>query len=34
VDSGLYLIKSDPWFRNLKGDPRYKPFLRKMSLPE
>ncbi len=34
VDSGLYLIKSDPWFKNLKGDPRYEAFLTAASLPE
>jgi hypothetical protein len=33
-DSGLYLIKADPFFGKLKGDPRYKAFLRKMNLPE
>ena len=33
-DSGLYLIKSDPFFKNLHGDPRYKAFLRRMNLPE
>jgi hypothetical protein len=30
----LYLIKGDPFFKNLDGDPRYKAFLRKMNLPE
>jgi len=29
----LYLIKSDPWVKNLEGNPRYKAFLRKMHLP-
>jgi TolB-like protein/Flp pilus assembly protein TadD len=33
-DSGLYLIKVDPFFKTLKGDSRYKAFLRKMKLPE
>ena len=33
-DSVLYLIKCDPFFNKLKGDPRYKAFLRKMKLPE
>jgi TolB-like protein/Flp pilus assembly protein TadD len=33
-DTGLFLIKSDPFFKNLNGDPRYKAFLRKMKLPE
>jgi len=33
-DAGLYLIKSDPFFKNHKDDPRYKAFLRKMNLPE
>ena len=33
-DIYLWLIKGDPLFRNLDGDPRYKAFLRKMNLPE
>jgi TolB-like protein len=33
-DEDLFLIKDDPLFRNLEADPRYKPFLRKMNLPE
>jgi tetratricopeptide (TPR) repeat protein len=33
-DTGLFLIKYDPFFKNLKGDPRYKAFLHKMNLPE
>jgi TolB-like protein/DNA-binding winged helix-turn-helix (wHTH) protein/Flp pilus assembly protein TadD len=33
-DTVLYLIKGDPFFKNLKGDPRYKAFLRRMNLPE
>lgn len=33
-DSGLYLIKGDPFFKNLQADPRYKAFLHKMNLPE
>jgi len=32
-DAGLYLIKADPFFVNLKNDPRYKALLRKMNLP-
>jgi hypothetical protein len=32
-DIFLWLIKGDPLFRNLDGDPRYKAFLRKMNLP-
>lgn len=33
-DIFLWLIKGDPLFKNLYGDPRYKTFLRKMNLPE
>jgi TolB-like protein len=33
-DEDLYLIKDDPLFKNLDGDPRYKAFLQKMNLPE
>jgi TolB-like protein/tetratricopeptide (TPR) repeat protein len=33
-DEDLYVIKGDPLFKNLEGDPRYKAFLRKMNLPE
>jgi hypothetical protein len=33
-DPELNLIKSDPFFKNLKGDPRYKAFLHRMNLPE
>jgi len=33
-DTGLRMIKSNPFFKNLKGDPRYKAFLRRMNLPE
>jgi TolB-like protein len=33
-DIYLWLIKGDPLFSNLEGDPRYKTFLRKMNLPE
>jgi TolB-like protein/predicted Zn-dependent protease len=33
-DIFLWLIKGDPLFRNLEGDPRYKAFLKKMNLPE
>jgi TolB-like protein/DNA-binding winged helix-turn-helix (wHTH) protein/Flp pilus assembly protein TadD len=31
---GLPLIKGDPLFRKIEGDPRYKAFLKKMNLPE
>jgi TolB-like protein len=33
-DPTLWHIKSQPYFSSLKGDPRYKAFLRKMNLPE
>jgi TolB-like protein len=33
-DEDLYIIKGDPFFANLEGDPRYKAFLKKMNLPE
>jgi TolB-like protein len=33
-DPDLYYIKGEPPFKNLKGDPRYKAFLRKLNLPE
>jgi len=33
-DEDLYVIKDDPLFKNLEGDPRYKAFLKKMNLPE
>ena len=33
-DIFLWLIKGDPLFSNLDGDPRFKAFLRKMNLPE
>jgi TolB-like protein/Flp pilus assembly protein TadD len=33
-DPTLYGIKSDPPFKNIEPDPRYKAFLRKMNLPE
>jgi TolB-like protein len=32
-DTGLTDVKSDPLLRNLHGDPRWKPFLKKMNLP-
>jgi tetratricopeptide (TPR) repeat protein len=32
-DIFLWLIKGDPLFRNIDGDPRFKAFLRKMNLP-
>jgi TolB-like protein/Tfp pilus assembly protein PilF len=32
-DSFLWSIKSEPYLNSLKGDPRYKAFLRKMNLP-
>ena len=31
---GLWNIKSQPSLNLLKGDPRYKAFLKKMNLPE
>lgn len=30
----LYIIKGDPLMKNLRGDARYKAFLRKMNLPD
>jgi adenylate cyclase len=33
-DYYLQYIKANPWAANLKDDPRYKAFLRKMNLPE
>jgi TolB-like protein len=33
-DPSLFLIKGDPWRKDLEGDPRYKAFLKKMNLPE
>jgi TolB-like protein/Flp pilus assembly protein TadD len=33
-DVSLYGIKASPLLSNLRGDPRYKAFLRKMKLPE
>jgi TolB-like protein len=33
-DEDLYIIRGDPLFKNLEGDPRYKAFLKKMNLPE
>ena len=33
-DEDLYIIKGDPLFKNLKGDPRYDGLLRKVNLPE
>ena len=33
-DANLWAIKGEPLLRPLKGDPRYKAFLRKMNLPE
>jgi TolB-like protein len=33
-DGDLYIIKGDPLFKNLEGDPRHKAFLRKMNLLE
>ena len=32
-DPGLIYVKSDPLMRNLHGDPRYRPFLKKVNLP-
>ena len=31
---GLSIIKTDPMFKKIEGDPRYKAFLKKMNLPE
>jgi hypothetical protein len=31
---GLVLVKFNPDFNSIKGDPRYKAFLRKINLPE
>jgi len=33
-DVDLYYVKGDPLLKNLKGDSRYKAFLRKMNLPD
>jgi adenylate cyclase len=33
-DSTLWRIQSEPFLNSLKGDPRYKAFLKKMHLPE
>ncbi|MHB8476776.1 MAG: TIR domain-containing protein [Steroidobacteraceae bacterium] len=33
-DEDLYVIKGDPFFRNLESDPRFEAFLKKMNLPE
>jgi TolB-like protein/Flp pilus assembly protein TadD len=33
-DSVLSLVKGDPAFKKIEGDPRYKAFLKKMNLPE
>jgi tetratricopeptide (TPR) repeat protein len=33
-DTGLIEIVGEPLFKNIKGDPRYKAFLKKMNLPE
>jgi TolB-like protein len=33
-DSVLCIVKGDPAFKKIEGDPRYKAFLRKMNLPE
>jgi serine/threonine-protein kinase len=32
-DSGLLGVAYDPFLRRIHGDPRWKPFLRKMNLP-
>jgi TolB-like protein/Flp pilus assembly protein TadD len=32
-DAGLIIVKLDPLLRSLRGDPRWKPFLRKLNLP-
>jgi TolB-like protein/Flp pilus assembly protein TadD len=33
-DEDLYVIKDDPLFRNLEGEPRFTAFLRRMNLPQ
>ena len=33
-DEDLYYVRGDPLLKNLEGDLRYKPFLRKMNLTE
>jgi adenylate cyclase len=33
-DSVLCIVKGDPAFKKIEGDPRYKEFLKKMNLPE
>jgi hypothetical protein len=33
-DNSLWMTKWDPLLKNLRGDPRYKVFLRKIKLPE
>jgi adenylate cyclase len=33
-DAGLYLIKVDPFLKNIEADPRYKAFILKMKLPD
>jgi serine/threonine-protein kinase len=32
-DRGLAIVRWDPWLSPLHGDPRWKPFLRKLNLP-
>jgi hypothetical protein len=34
VHDHLYIIKGDPLMKNLRGDPRFKAFLRKLNLPD
>jgi hypothetical protein len=31
---GLPLMKSDPLFKKIEGDPRYRAFLKKMNFPD
>jgi hypothetical protein len=33
-DGGLTIVKTDPCMRNLRADPRWRPLLRSLNLPE
>ena len=33
-DPDMQLVKADPLLHNLRGDPRYSSFMRKLNLPE